>query len=72
MQKQKLRSFLELKNANSPTNNQNSTEHREAKILKKQERETAIQQITGVGEVTESIQKVFFKEKRNIEGNSQT
>lgn len=59
MQKQKLRSFLELKNANSPTSNQNSTEHREAKILKKQERETAIQQITGVGEVTEYSESLF-------------
>lgn len=54
-----MRSFLELKNANSPTNNQNSTEHREAKILKKQERETAIQQITGVGEVTEYSESLF-------------
>lgn len=53
MKKQKLRSVLGLKNSNNFTNDQNTTEHWKAKILKKKEQETATQQMTDVGEVSE-------------------
>ena len=64
LKKQKLRNVLKSKNSISFTNDQNATEHWEGKIPKKQKRETAIQLMTDVDEVTEYLESFLQRKKR--------
>lgn len=66
LKKQKLRNVLKSKNSISFTNDQNATEHWEGKILKKQKRETAIQLMTDVDEVTECLESFLQRKKKGI------